>query len=323
MANKKRYIFNKETLTYEVDRRSLKRKLLKGGLYFILSVALLSIYYLLNVNYFQLESPKYLLLKRSNEQWISRLHLLNSKLERVEESLTLFEIRDNSLYRPIFGMDEIPEDYRNAGFGGVERYSYLRNFEKSGLLLESASRLDHLYKRAYLQTSSFNDLTLLANDVDKMTFCVPAIPPVNIGSKKIRYSSSFGYRHDPFKKDFRLHSGIDLAGPMGEPIYATGNGKVIQVGYDYFGYGQFVIIDHGFGYKTRYAHLKSSAVAIGDSVERGDIIAQMGSSGKSTGVHLHYEVIYRNSVVNPLNYFNLNVNEEQFFSLIKHYSGNE
>ncbi|MFA5713397.1 MAG: M23 family metallopeptidase [Bacteroidales bacterium] len=323
MAKIRKYKFNRETLIYEPAKGSLLSKLRRALLYFLFSIALSSLYFFAYTSLFKLESPKYLLLKRENEQWLNRLYLLNSKLQRVEEALSIFEIRDNNLYRPIFGMDEIPEDYRKSGFGGVERYSYLRNFDRSGLLIKSANRLDLISKRAYLQSSSFDDLTLLANDVDKMTFCVPAIPPVNIGSKDIRYSSSFGYRRDPFKKEFRLHTGVDLAGPLGESIYATGNGKVIQIGYDYFGYGKFLIIDHGFGYKTKYAHLKSALVAIGDSVERGDIIAHMGNSGRSTGAHLHYEIIYRNRVVNPLNYFNIDVSEEQFLTLINHYNDNE
>ena len=113
-----------------------------------------------------------------------------------------------------------------------------------------------------------------------------------------------------------MHSGVDISGPLGEQIYATGNGKVIQVGHDFFGYGNYIIIDHGFGYKTRYAHLKNATVTIGRVVKRGEEIGFMGNTGRSKGPHLHYEVIYKNRPVNPLNYYNRDVDEEGFLALI-------
>ncbi len=225
-------------------------------------------------------------------------------------------MRDNYVYRPVFGMEEIPQDIRNVGFGGTERYSYLENFEKSGILSKIAFNIDLLYKKAYVQTRSFDDLLQLAHNADEMSLCVPAIPPVNIASSKIRFSSNFGYRRDPFHGDYRMHSGVDISGPTGETVYATGNGKVIQVGHDFFGYGNFVMIDHGFGYKTRYAHLKNATVTIGRVVRRGEQIGLMGSTGRSKGPHVHYEVIYKNRPVNPLNYYNRDVDEEGFLALI-------
>ncbi|MPM35134.1 hypothetical protein SDC9_81724 [bioreactor metagenome] len=156
-----------------------------------------------------------------------------------------------------------------------------------------------------------------------MTLCVPAIPPVNIASSRIRYSSSFGYRRDPFHGDFRMHNGIDLSGPTGEHIYATGNGKVVEVGHDFFGYGNFVMIDHGFGYKTRYAHLKEANVTVGRIVKRGEVIGFMGNTGRSKGPHLHYEVIFKGRTVNPLNYYNRDVDEEGFLALINSAGNNE
>ncbi len=316
MAKQKRYKFNHETLAYEIHKIPIKRRFSKGFVLFMLSLAISVGYYYIYTRYLNLETPKTLSLKRENDELANRLELINRRFESVNRSLITLQMRDNYVYRPIFGMEEIPQDVRNAGFGGVDRYSHLQNFERSGILSKTAYNLDVLYKKTYVQTKSFDDLALLAKNADEMTLCVPAIPPVNISSSKIRFSSSFGYRRDPFHGDYRMHSGVDLSGPVGESIYATGNGRVVDIGFDFFGYGNFILIDHGFGYKTRYAHLKSSNVTIGRAVKRGEQIGIMGNTGRSKGPHLHYEVIYKNKTVNPLNYYNRDINDQQFRELI-------
>lgn len=316
MTKNKRYKFNHETLAYEIHKIPARVRLSKGLFYFLVSITISLGYYFIYTEYFKIETPKLLSLKRDNEEMASRLEIINKRFEGLTMSLYSLEMRDNYVYRPVFGMEEIPEDIRNAGFGGTERYSYLENFEKSGILSKTAFNLDVLYKKAYVQSRSFDDLLQLAHNADEMTLCVPAIPPVNIASSRIRFSSNFGYRSDPFHGDFRMHSGVDISGPIGEQVYATGNGKVIEVGHDFFGYGNYVMIDHGFGYKTRYAHLKNATVTIGRVVRRGQEIGHIGNTGRSKGPHLHYEVIYRNKPVNPLNYYNRDVDEEGFLALI-------
>ncbi|MEA4868149.1 MAG: M23 family metallopeptidase [Rikenellaceae bacterium] len=323
MTKNKKYKFNHETLAYEIHKIPARVRLSRGFFMFMMSVVLSLGYYYIYTEYFKLETPKLLSLKRSNEELASSLELVNKRFESLNKSLYALQMRDNYVYRPIFGMDEIPEDVRNAGFGGTDRYSYLQNFEKSGILSRTAFNLDVLYKKAYVQSRSFDDLAQLARNADEMTLCVPAIPPVNIASSRIRYSSSFGYRRDPFHGDFRMHNGIDLSGPTGEHIYATGNGKVVEVGHDFFGYGNFVMIDHGFGYKTRYAHLKEANVTVGRIVKRGEVIGFMGNTGRSKGPHLHYEVIFKGRTVNPLNYYNRDVDEEGFLALINSAGNNE
>lgn len=323
MTKNKKYKFNHETLAYEIHKIPARVRLSRGFFMFMMSVVLSLGYYYIYTEYFKLETPKLLSLKRSNEELASSLELVNKRFESLNKSLYALQMRDNYVYRPIFGMDEIPEDVRNAGFGGTDRYSYLKNFEKSGILSRTAFNLDVLYKKAYVQSRSFDDLAQLARNADEMTLCVPAIPPVNIASSRIRYSSSFGYRRDPFHGDFRMHNGIDLSGPTGEHIYATGNGKVVEVGHDFFGYGNFVMIDHGFGYKTRYAHLKEANVTVGRMVKRGEVIGFMGNTGRSKGPHLHYEVIFKGRTVNPLNYYNRDVDEEGFLALINSAGNNE
>ncbi len=316
MAKQKRYKFNRETLAYEIHRVSLKDRFSKGFVYFLLSIVLSVGYYFIYTLYFNLETPKTLSLKRDNGELANKLELIKRRFEDVNKALITLQMRDNYVYRPIFGMEEIPQEIRNAGFGGVDRYAHLQGFENTVILSKTAYGLDVLLKKSYVQSKSLDELSLLAKNADEMTLCVPAIPPINIASAKNRFSGGFGYRRDPFRGDYRMHTGIDLSGPIGESVYATGNGRVVDVGFDFFGYGRYVLIDHGFGYKTRYAHLKDTHMTIGRTVKRGEEIASMGNSGRSTGPHLHYEVIYRNKPVNPLNYYNRDITEESFEELI-------
>lgn len=316
MPKKRRYKFNPETLRYELHKIPAKVRLSRNFLLFLLTVALSFGYYALYSRYFKLESPKMISLMSKSEDLANKLELMNKRFEEINHALVALEMRDNYVYRPVFGMEEIPSEVREAGFGGVDRYSYLKSFDRSGILSRTAENMDILYKKAYLQSKSFDEVNTLAKNADELALCVPAIPPVDITSPKIRFSSSFGYRPDPFNGDYRMHNGIDLSGKMGDPVYVTGNGKVVEIGYDFFGYGNFIIVDHGFGYKTRYAHLKNAIVSMGRVVNRGEQIGIMGNTGRSRGPHLHYEVIYRNRPVNPLNYYNRDIGAGEFRALV-------
>jgi murein DD-endopeptidase MepM/ murein hydrolase activator NlpD len=316
MPKKRRYKFNPETLAYEIHKIPLRAKFSKGFIIFLLSILTSSVYYLVYTSYFGLETPKMMTLLRESEELTNKLDLMNKRFKEANNSLLSLQMRDNYIYRPIFGMEEIPQEVRDAGFGGVDRYSYLKNFDNSGILTRTAENMDVLYKKAFVQSKSFDEVVIQAKNADKLALSVPAMPPVNIAGHRIRFSSSFGYRPDPFNGRYRMHSGIDLSGPVGEPVYATGNGKVVEIGYDFFGYGNFILVDHGFGYKTRYAHLKASLVVMGRQVRRGEQIALMGNTGRSKGPHLHYEVIYQGRPVNPLNYYNRDINPDEFLAMV-------
>ncbi|KAF5044157.1 hypothetical protein SDC9_24233 [bioreactor metagenome] len=316
MSKNKSYKFNPETLAYEIHRISIRSRFSKGFLLFLLSIVVSVGYYFVYTSYLQLETPKMLSIRSTNAELANRLALMNRRFDEANRILNALQIRDNYVYRPIFGMEEISQDVRDAGFGGVNRYSYLETVDRSGILTSTVMNLDQLYKKAFIQSRSFDEVSQLAKNADEMALCVPAIPPVNIASKRIRFSSTFGYRPDPFNGAYRMHTGVDISGPVGEPIYSTGNGKVTEIGFDFFGYGNYIIIDHGFGYKTRYAHLKSSLITMGRSVKRGEQIAIMGNTGRSKGPHIHYEVIYRNRPVNPLNYYNRDIESDAFLALV-------
>jgi len=154
-----------------------------------------------------------------------------------------------------------------------------------------------------------------------MASCIPAIPPVNPDPSTYRLSSGFGYRSDPFTGRSKRHTGVDFALKPGNPIYATGDGVVESVKYEFFGYGNHVLIDHGFGYKTRYAHLKSISVVEGMKVKRGECIGESGNSGRSSGPHLHYEVIYKDKHINPANYYDLSITTDEYAEMVRNTEG--
>ena len=176
-------------------------------------------------------------------------------------------------------------------------------------------RMDKLYNMVYVQSCSLDEVGVSAIDAANMASSIPTIPPVNTDGS-CRLSSPYCYRIHPILGTRKFHSGIDLAGKVGTPVYATGDGVVESVGFDMFGYGRYVIVNHGFGYKTRYAHLSAAVVSENQKVTRGMQIAKLGNTGRSTGPHLHYEVIYKGRCVNPRNYFDFEMDSEQYSAMI-------
>lgn len=313
MAKKKNYIFNSRTLLYEVERRSRRSRVLKSLALFASSLGLAVLYFWIYTSVLGFELPKTLLLKKTNAGLTSRVEVLNRQLDRYDNILTDLQMRDDGIYRSIFGMNEIPGDIRNAGFGGVNRYAHYSN----GPLKSTAIRLDILTKKTYIQSKSFDEIAHLSKRAGDMASCIPAIPPVVPDTRIYRLSSRFGYRKDPFSGRTKNHTGVDFAMKPGNPIYATGDGIVTNVKFELFGYGNQVVIDHGFGYKTRYAHMKTIGVVEGMKVKRGECIGLSGNSGRSSGPHLHYEVIYKDRYVNPANYYDLTITPEEYATMVQ------
>ena len=317
MAKSNRYVFNEETLSYEVKKRSgflkLGRRLLfSGG-----SVALAVFYMWIYTSVLGYELPKTMLLKKENAQWRSKVEVMNTKLDEYDRALVTLQHRDNDIYRSIFGMNEIPLEVRNAGFGGVNRYSHYDEVDPNGLLKNAAVRLDVLSKKSYVQSKSFDEISQLSRRAGEMASCMPAIPPMVPDKQNYRLSSSFGYRSDPFSKRTTKHNGVDFAMKSGNLLYATGDGAVESVKFELFGYGNQVVINHGFGYKTRYAHMSTITVVEGMKVKRGECIGLSGNSGKSSGPHLHYEVMYKGAHVNPANYYDLDITVEEYATMVQ------
>ena len=312
-----KYILNSETLLYEIKEVSLKSKVFKGLLLFAGSVAMAVLYLWLFTSVLGYDLPKTAFLKAEHARWDAKIDLMNTKLDRYAETLEALRVRDDDIYRSIFGMNEIPSGVREAGIGGVDRYSFLDGLEPGNRLKNTASRVDKLTRKAYVQSKSFDEVASVSKTAGDMASCIPAIPPVVPDQSKYRLSSRFGYRTDPFTGSAKMHTGLDFAMKIGNPVYATGDGVVESVKFEFFGYGNSVTIDHGFGYKTIYAHLNSVKVIEGMKVKRGDCIAESGKSGRSSGPHLHYEVVYKGQKVNPANYLDLSMPASEYSAMVR------
>lgn len=317
MAKLRKYTFNTKTLSYEVQKRSRKSRIMRSLVIFAGSLLLSVGYFWIYTSVLGLELPKTIILKKRNAAWASRMEVMNRQLDKCDEALTALQMRDDDIYRSIFGMHEIPMEIRNAGFGGVNRYEHYEGVGQHELLKNTVVRLDMLTKKSYVQSKSFDEVVLLARRAGDMASCIPAIPPVVPDRSIYRLSSSFGYRKDPFTGRTKRHTGVDFALKPGNPVYATGEGVVESVKFEFFGYGNSVLIDHGFGYKTRYAHLKSIGVVEGMKVKRGECIGISGNSGRSSGPHLHYEVLYKDRHVNPANYYDLTITPEEYSTMVQ------
>ena len=313
----RKYILNPETLLYEIKEVSLRSKLLKGLLLVAGSLALSVLYLWVFTSVFGMDLPKTALLKAEKARWDAKISLMNSRLDRYESNLDELQIRDDDIYRSIYGMNEIPMSVRTAGIGGVDRYSYLDGLESSNSLKNTLLRLDRITRMTYVQSKSFDEVAAVSRRAGDMVSCIPAVPPIIPEPSKYTLTSPFGYRSDPFTGNSKLHTGVDLAMKPGNPVYATGDGVVEAVAFDFFGYGNCVDIDHGFGYKTRYAHLDRMTVIEGMKVKRGDKIGESGQSGRASGPHLHYEVFYKGERVNPMNYFDLSMSKQEYIAMVE------
>ena len=314
---RKEYSLNPETLLYEIAKVPLGKRLFKIGVYLVSCVAVTLLYFWLYVGVFKLDPPVTAILKRRNAEWNSKLELMNRQLDIYEAQLSDLNLRNDDIYRSIFGMNEIPEEVLNAGFGGVNRYAEFDGMMANSLLKDTYQRLDVLAKRSFVQSKSFDEVEQLSQRAGEMASCIPAIPPIDPKPGTYRLTSEFGTRWDPVYGGWRSHAGVDLSTRQGNPIYATGDGVVESVDFQFFGYGHQVVIDHGFGYKTRYAHMSTISVVEGMKIKRGECIGAAGKTGKATGVHLHYEVIYRGAAVNPLNFFDLDITSDEYATMVK------
>ena len=312
-----KYILNPETLLYEMKEVSLKSKVFKGLLLFAGSVAMAVLYIWLFTSVLGYDLPKTAFLKAERARWDARMDLMNTKLDRCEESIEALRVRDDDIYRSIFGMNEIPAGVRNAGIGGVDRYSFLDGLESDDRLKNTALRIDRLTRKVYVQSKSFDEVAAVSKTAGDMASCIPAIPPIVPDPSRYKMSSPFGYRTDPFTGASRMHTGLDFAMKIGNPVYATGDGVVETVKFEFFGFGNSITIKHGFGYETIYAHLNSVKVIEGMKVKRGDCIGESGKSGRSSGPHLHYEVVYKGRKVNPANYLGMSMSVQEYSDMLR------
>lgn len=311
---KTKYRFNPHKLSYEEAKDGFWKKLFRAVL--VISPSLVMGIVLAVVFSKQLATPKEERLARELALAHSKINDLQKDISDANLALDVLEQKDRDLYRIALYAEEFPEEYRIMGTGGSDKYDYLKGYSSSELMIEASRQMDLLEQRLNGQSLSFNELLKLAKDKEKLLACIPAIQPVSNKDLK-RMASGYGWRIDPLYKTRKLHTGMDFTADTGTEVYATGDGVVELIEQRNWGYGQSIVINHGYGYKTRYAHLSKFKVKQGQKVKRGDLIGLIGSTGKSTGPHLHYEVEVNGEKVNPINYYHSDLTPEQYEKLIE------
>lgn len=308
------YRFNPETLSYDKIHTTIGKRIISLSIKFFQSLSLALVLYFAISSV--IESPKEKALRREKDEILAQYNLLNTEIDRLDGILTGLEKRDDNIYRVIFEADPIDASIRNGGTGGNNKYEALRNMDNAELIINTSKKLDALSKAMYIQSRSYDEVEYLVRNKMDMLASIPAIPPVALNNKSIRFASSYGNRIHPIYKTVKLHAGMDFSGPIGTPIYATGNGKVHSA-KNRSGYGKCVEIDHGFNYHTLYAHLDQYNVRPGQKVKRGDIIGYLGNTGQSTGPHIHYEVRRNGRPVDPINYYFNDLSAEEYERLVE------
>lgn len=304
-----KYKFNPESLSFDKVSLGIKELLLRFLAYFTGSVIIALVYWVVFASFF--DSPKEKALKREVEQLTIQYDLIHREMGNIENVLKGLQQTDDNLYRTIFEAEPIPTTLRDGGEGGVNRYESLEGYTNSSLVIETANRLDRIRKKVYIQSKSFDELKELALNKEEMLKAVPAILPISNKDLK-RTASGFGLRVHPIYKITKFHYGMDFTAPAGTDVYATGNGTVISRISSQRGFGKHVIIDHGFGYISIYAHLSDFNVRVRQEVQRGDVIGYVGNTGTSVANHLHYEIKLNGVNVDPVNYYFEDLSPEEY-----------
>jgi hypothetical protein len=309
-----RYRFNPESLSFDRIRLGFRAMLMRGLAFFVGSFLIAMVYYLLFALF--IDSPKEKALLREIDQLTLQYDIIQKDMGNLEKVIGQLEETDDNLYRTIFEAEPIPSTLREGGVGGVNRYKELEGYDNSKIVIETAKRLDKIRKRIVVQSKSFDELIRLAKGKEDMLKCIPAILPIS-NKDLTRTASGFGWRIHPIYKISKFHYGMDFTAPSGTDVYATGNGVVADVITSKRRLGNHIIIDHGFGYKTIYAHLDRANVRKGQKVTRGDVIGFVGSTGLSVAPHLHYEVKLNDVNVDPVNYYFNDLTADEYEKMIE------
>lgn len=311
MVNRNYYL-DLNDLQYKQVRLPWKKKLLKFLLWFAISIIITVIYSMIFQNYFG--SPKEKMLKQEISELKVKYSLVNKEIGNTLYAINSLMMSDEVRYRPILGMESIPASFRNPGFGGVDRFRDLDGFPTSGLLKSTRTRIEEMKNMVDVQKESFKAIVAKEAEWSRMYDYLPLICPVSV---TIRRGDGMKFREvHPVLGTSQWHHGQDFSAPYGTEVYATGNGKVIDSGWNNGGFGNYVVIDHGYGYQTTYGHLSKIKVSGGEDVKRGDLIGLTGSSGISSGPHLHYQIDFYGRHQNPLHFFNDDLTPDEYFEMI-------
>lgn len=308
---KVKYYYDSDTLSYRRIEQS-KGYISKIVILIAFSILLVMFTGFIVLSQF-LKTPDQLAQERELENLKLNYQLLNKRLDESSSILAQLQQRDNNIYRAYFEANPIPEEQRKAGFGGVNRYSYLEGYDNTQLVVNATKKLDILSKQMVVQSKSLDEIVSLAKEKETMLASIPAIMPIK--KEDLSYvASGYKYRMHPILKIRKFHKGMDFKAATGTPIYASGNGKVVLAQRSAT-FGKVVYIDHGFGYRTIYAHMSKMATRKGRKVKRGDIIGYVGNTGRSVGSHLHYEVHKNGRALNPINFYYGDLTPEEFLAM--------
>lgn len=307
------YLYNPGTLSYERVYPSAKDRFfavlrhLSTGIAFGVATFFVMMYVI--------DSPMESQLRKENKLLQTQYEVLSLRLNNALEVLDDIQQRDENLYRAIFQAESIPESVRKSGFGGSNRYEHLMELSNPELVVSTTKKMDMLRKQLYVQSNSLEELIALGKNQEERSKCIPAIQPIS--NKDLRRTASgYGVRIDPIYRTPRFHSGMDFSAKVGTEIYATGNGVVTFAGWKQ-GYGNCLMIDHGYGYQTLYGHMSKYRARVGQRVTRGEVVGEVGNTGKSTGPHLHYEVIVKGRHDNPSKYYYMDLTPEEYDRMIQ------
>ena len=307
------YIYNPKTRTYDRIYPTMHQRVMSYLRRLFVGMGLGAGSFIVLLLIFGSPSEKDLRMENSRLQ--AQYHILSSRLDESLQVMKGLQQRDDNLYRVMMQADPVADALRTPSYNKTNRYEDLMELPSAKLVVNTTQKMDLLERQLYIQSKSFDEVLALCKKHDEMLECIPAIQPVSNKDLK-QTASGYGTRIDPIYKTVKFHSGMDFSANVGTPVYATGNGVVRKAGWEGL-YGNCIQIDHGFGYVTRYAHLSKIDVRVGQKVVRGETIGKVGTTGKSTGPHLHYEVMVKGQIVNPVNYYFMDLNADDYDRMVE------
>ena len=307
------YIYNPKTRTYDRIYPTMRQRVMSYLRRLFVGMGLGAGSFIVLLLIFGSPSEKDLRMENSRLQ--AQYHILSSRLDESLQVMKGLQQRDDNLYRVMMQADPVADALRTPSYNKTNRYEDLMELPSAKLVVNTTQKMDLLERQLYIQSKSFDEVLALCKKHDEMLECIPAIQPVSNKDLK-QTASGYGTRIDPIYKTVKFHSGMDFSANVGTPVYATGNGVVRKAGWEGL-YGNCIQIDHGFGYVTRYAHLSKIDVRVGQKVVRGETIGKVGTTGKSTGPHLHYEEMVKGQIVNPVNYYFMDLNADDYDRMVE------
>jgi murein DD-endopeptidase MepM/ murein hydrolase activator NlpD len=309
-----KYYYNTHTLRFEKLETPLRVRLLQ--VFGFIAASIVTGLVIIFIAFKYIDSPKEKLLRQENDDMHESYSLLRERVNQLEMQMDELENRDNSVYRSIFESEPIPDSARVKDMEAKNEVKLVQRMGETELVKSMTSQLNNLSLRLAYQDQSYVSIADMVKNKAKLLNAIPSIQPVS--NKNLnRIASGFGYRIDPVYKDRRPHQGLDFTAPQGTPIYATADGTVKEVGFTTSGFGNRVLINHGYGYETLYGHMYRFKARVGQQVKRGEVIGYVGNTGKSTGPHCHYEVHRGGRPVDPIYYFYNDLTPAQFDRILK------